>query len=206
MECEKIIQPAAAIEILQNPESKYLQTTLFNCIYCLFQNSFLSWIMNKYRYVSCKEKLREDAKDAFQNGVSVFYEKSQQKGFVLKSSLKTTIYSFGLFQLLAVFKKEKKLYGFHHYIKWVELFFEDDFIDVDQQDFIDEKEHCLIEAMNLLSKKQHEILRMKFYQKLKSREIAKQLNVTAGNIDNESAKAYKELRQILRKKLNSRLL
>ena len=108
--------------------------------------------------------------------------------------------------MLAVFKKEKKLYGFHHCIKWAELFFEDDFFDVDQQDFIDEKEHCLIEAMNLLSKKQHKILRMKFYQKLKSREIAKQLNVTAGNIDNESAKAYKELRQILRKKLNSRLL
>ena len=108
--------------------------------------------------------------------------------------------------MLAVFKKEKKLYGFHHYIKWVELFFEDDFIDVEQQDFIDEKENSLKEAMNLLPTKQHKILRMKFYQKLKSREIAKQLNVTAGNIDNESAKAYKELRQILRKKLNSRLL
>lgn len=61
--------------------------------------------------------------------------------------------------MLAVFKKEKKLYGFHHYIKWVELFFEDDFIDVEQQDFIDEKENSLKEAMNLLSKNS-----MKFYE------------------------------------------
>jgi len=79
---------------------------LFNCIYSLFQGSFIYWILHKYDNSTNKNKLWEDAKDAFQNGMMVLYRKSQEKGFNIKGNLKTTVYSFGLLQLLALFKKK----------------------------------------------------------------------------------------------------
>ncbi|MEO6729770.1 MAG: sigma factor-like helix-turn-helix DNA-binding protein [Ferruginibacter sp.] len=202
MECEEIIKPAVTIEVLQRPENKHLQARLFNCIYTLFQSNFLCWILNKYRHTRYKEKLWEDAKDAFQNGLSLFYLKSQQKEFTFRTSLKTTIFSFGFLQLLASFKKEKSAYGARHYIIWFELFFEDDFFEKERQELLDDKEHCLMTALAMLPKKHKDILIMKFFQKLKSREIATILNVTPGNIDNQSTKAYKELREILKSKFN----
>lgn len=202
MECEEIIQPTVAMEVLRRPEKKHLQARLFHCIYALFQGSFLSWILNKYRHNQHREKLWEDAKDAFQNGLSVFYLKSQQTGFTLKSSLKTTIYSYGFLQLLACFKKEKHAYGIKGYMDCLELIFEDGFLEKECHDLMNDREHCLMEALNMLPKKQREILLMKFFQKLKSRQIAEILEVSAGNIDNESTKAYKELREILKLKFN----
>lgn len=202
MECEEIIKLPVAIEILQKPEKKHLQANLFNCIYSLFQSSFLTWVFRKYSYNKNKQRLWEDAKDAFQNGLSTFYIKSQQKGFTLKSSLKTTIYSYGMLQLLAFFKKGKQVYDLEDYSKWFELFFDDEFLEKERQNFVDDREQCLIEALATLPNKQRDILCMKFFKKLKSKEIAEILRVTPGNVDNESAKAYKALREILKLKFN----
>jgi len=105
MDCREIIQPVVAIQILQTPGDRRLQK-LFNCIYSLFQGSFIYWILHKYDNSTNKNKLWEDAKDAFQNGMMVLYGKSQEKGFNIKGNLKTTVYSFGLLQLLALFKKK----------------------------------------------------------------------------------------------------
>ncbi len=105
MNCSEIIQPPVALEILQTPGAKRLQK-LFGCIYSLFQGSFIYWILHKYDNSTNKNKLWEDAKDAFQNGMMVLYGKSQEKGFNIKGNLKTTVYSFGLLQLLALFKKK----------------------------------------------------------------------------------------------------
>jgi RNA polymerase sigma factor (sigma-70 family) len=202
MECEKITQPANAIEIMQNPDKKHLQENLFNCIYTLFQGSFLNWIINKYSNVQSRQKLWEDAKDAFQNGVSAFYLKAQEKEFNMRASLKTIIFSFGLLQLLAFFKKDKLVYGINDYMKLLELFINDDFAEIEKQSILNEREVSLIEALSMLTEKQQQILLMKFFQKLRSKEIARILNVTAGNVDNESTKAYKELRSILKTKFD----
>jgi DNA-directed RNA polymerase specialized sigma24 family protein len=41
---------------------------------------------------------------------------------------------------------------------------------------------------------------MTFYGKLKSKQIAEELGVSVGNVDNEKTKAYKALRDILKSK------
>lgn len=196
MDCQEITQTAVALQIVQTREDSRLQR-LFNCIYTLFHGSFLTWILHKYAGNRYKDKLLEDAKDAFQNGLMAFYRKSQDKAFAITGSLKTTIYSFGLLQLLAFFKKEKRIYHDADYLDGLGLFFEDDFFEAERQALLNEKETELMQALYALPPKRREILILRFFEKLKSKQIAGRLNVTAGNVDNDAAKAYKELRALL---------
>ncbi|MFN2438245.1 MAG: sigma-70 family RNA polymerase sigma factor [Chitinophagaceae bacterium] len=201
MDCREIIQPVVALQIMQTPGDRRLQQ-LFHCIYSLFHGSFLNWILRKYSNGNAghKDKLWEDAKDAFQNGMMALYSKAQKKEFTIKGSFKTTIYTFGLLQLLALFKKEKTAYRSDDHAKCLDLFFEDDFLEKERHELFNEREIDLLEALKTLPKKQRDILVMKFFEKLKSKQIAEKLDVTAGNVDNDSTKAYKELRRILKSK------
>ncbi len=102
-ECEEITQVPVALTIMQTRGDKRLEK-LFSCIYSLFYKSFLKWILSKYSNKNVpKDKLLEDAKDAFENGLLTFYEKSKKNELNIKGSLKTVIYSFGLLQLFATF-------------------------------------------------------------------------------------------------------
>jgi hypothetical protein len=105
--CKEIIQPPVANTIMQAPEDKQLQE-LFHYIYTMFYHSFLSWIFYKFgSRCRSKSKLYEDAKDAFENGLIILYEKSIQDGLILNGNLKSTVYTFGLNQLLAYYKKDR---------------------------------------------------------------------------------------------------
>ena len=127
MECEKITEVSVAVTIMQTPGDTRLEK-LFNCIYSLFHASFLNWILNKYSSRNIlKDKLLEDAKDAFENGILALYEKSKKNELNIKGSLKTIIYSFGLLQLLAFYKKDKLVFGTSDYIDCVDLLFDNDF-------------------------------------------------------------------------------
>jgi len=201
MDCREIIQPPVALEILQTPGDRRLQN-LFGCIYSLFQGSFIYWILHKYDNSTNKNKLWEDAKDAFQNGMMVLYRKSQERGFNIKGSLITTVYSFGLLQLLALFKKEKIANRPGDYLKCLDLFFEDGLLENERHALFNEREIDLVKALKTLPKKQRDILVMKFFEKLKSKQIAEKLDVTAGNVDNDATKAYKKLRRILKSKFS----
>jgi RNA polymerase sigma factor (sigma-70 family) len=198
MDCQEITETSIALKIMQNEDARLLRPRLFHCIYALFQGSFLNWINSKYRHGSASEKLTEDAKDAFQNGVTAFFLKSQSKDFSIRGSLKTTIYSFGLLQLLAYFKKDKLKYGVSDYVKWYQLFIEDETEEKETRTFLNEKEHKLLDAIKHLPEKHQKILIMKFFEKLKSKEIAEILHVSPGNIDNETTKAFKALRNALK--------
>ena len=199
MECAEITQPRVALEIMQTPGDRRLQQ-LFSCIYSMFQGSFLNWVLHKYQGSRHKAKLWEDAKDAFQNGLMAFYHKSQKRELSIKGGLKTTIYSFGLLQLLAYFKKEKAAYRTGDYAKCFDLFFENDLLEQERHELLNERECDLMEALRTLPEKQRRILVMKFFEKLKSKQIAKKLHITPGNVDNDSTKAYRELRNILQSK------
>lgn len=196
MNCEEITQTAVALEIVQAPEDSRLQQ-LFHCIYTLFHGSFLAWILHKYPHSRYKDKLLEDAKDAFQNGLMAFYRKSRDKAFTIKGSLKTTIYSFGFLQLLAFFKKEKHVYHEADYEAGLRHFFEDDFFESERQQLLNEQELQLMRALYSLPEKKREILIRRFFEGQKSKQIAGTLHVTAGNVDNDAVKAYKQLRALL---------
>lgn len=201
MDCQEITQVSVALEIMQIQEKNYLRQNLFTCIYSLFQAGFLGWILSHFPHSRYKDKLWADAKDAFQNGLEAFFHKSQKEGFTIKGSLKTTIYSFGFLQLLAFFKKDPFVYGIDEQIKWFGLLIEDEFESKHGQADLNEKESFLIEALATLPKKQRDIILMKFFHKLKTKQIAELLEVSAGNVDNETTKAYKELRNALKPKL-----
>ena len=128
-------------------------------------------------------------------------EKSRQNELVINGSLKTTVYSYGLLQLLAKVKQEKsedkRRSG---YLTLINLFIEDGSIIKEMGDLFDEREKTLLEALNELPEKRRQILIMAFFDKLRSKEIAGKLGVSAGNVDNEKTKAYKALREILKTK------
>ncbi|MBD0297109.1 MAG: sigma-70 family RNA polymerase sigma factor [Flavisolibacter sp.] len=202
MDCREITEVPIALEIMQTPEDHRLQK-LFRCIYALFQGSFLRWIMRRYSHSRYKEKLWEDAKDAFQNGLMTLYSKIKGEEFEIKGSLRTTIYSFGLLQLLALFKKEKRAYSFDDYAQCFELLFEDMVLENEKHKLLNERECTLLNALSGLPKKQRTILIMKFFDKLKSKQIAERLDVSVGNVDNDATKAYKELRRVLTSEFSS---
>jgi len=203
MNCQEIIQVPVALEILKGPQSRVYQQ-LFHCIYELFQGSFIYWILKKYNNISSKEKLWNDAKDAFQMGIVKMIEKSRNNELTINGSLKTTVYSYGLLQLLAKVKKEKseekRKAG---YLTVIDLFIEDDGIVKETGNLFDEREKALLKALNELPQKRRQILLMAFYGKLRSKDIAGKLGVSAGNVDNEKAKAYKALRELLKSKFSS---
>jgi RNA polymerase sigma factor (sigma-70 family) len=203
MECSEITQVTIALEILQQPEKKDLQQRLFHCIYKLFHQSFLNWILGKYHFGSDKEKLYEDAKDAFQNGLATFYMKAQKKDFIINGSLKTTIYSFGLLQLLALFKKDKIVHDAPRYLSALQLLICNEMLEKEKERLLTERENALMECLDLIPEKQKNILMMKFFMKLRSRQISEILKITPGTVDNESAKAYKQLRKRLGEKLQA---
>lgn len=196
MNCQQLTQVPVALEIVQNSGDGRLQD-LFNCIYRLFQESFLGWIGKRYAAHPDKYAIREDAKDAFQNGVIAFYRRSQEKEFSIKGSLKTTLYSFGLLQLLALFKKEKKGRRYKIPLPEADLFLDDAFLEAERQQLLSEGEKRIVEALNGLPPKMREMLLLKFFEGLSAREIAALLHVSAGHVYNEGAKAYKLLRQTL---------
>jgi RNA polymerase sigma factor (sigma-70 family) len=203
MNCQQITQTMVALEILQTPGDNRLQS-LYHCIYSLYLDSFLGWILQRYTGHTQKDKLLEDAKDAFQNGILAFYIKASKEGFSIKGSIKTKIFSFGLLQLWASYKKDKHDYGARDYLNNPDLHLADTLLENEELGLLNEREQDLLEALTKLPEKQQKILSMKFFDKLKSKQIAEKLGVSAGYIDNESAKAYKTLRRMLKVKLSGK--
>src|SRR3954470_4521181 len=166
MNCQEITQAPVAIEIMKGPQNREYQQ-LFHCIYELFQGSFINWIFGKYNAVSSKEKLWNDAKDAFQMGIVKMVEKSRNNELTIPGSLKTTVYSYGLLQLLAKVKQEKseekRKAG---YLALINLLIEDDVFVKEIGDEFDEREQALLKALNELPEKRRQILIMTFYGKL----------------------------------------
>jgi RNA polymerase sigma factor (sigma-70 family) len=113
------------------------------------------------------------------------------------------VYSFGLLQLLAFLKKEKMVYKVRDYMDDLDSLFENDFLESERQELFDKKEKDLMEALlTRLPARQRDILFMRYFGKLRSRQIAEKLGISVGNVDNETAKAYKALRNILKVKQN----
>jgi hypothetical protein len=95
----------------------------------LLQGSFIKWIHGKYNNVSSKEKLFNDAKDAFQMGMLKIIEKARKNELAINGSLKTTVYSYGLLQLLTIVKQERSE-GKRQtvYITLIDLLIEHDYV------------------------------------------------------------------------------
>ena len=199
--CPDITKASVALEIIRTHDDRRLQQ-LFALIYSRYHDSFLSWILHTYPKTPYKDKLLEDAKDAFQNGMLTLFLKSKKEDLILTGSLKTTVYSFGFLQLLAIFKKERNIYGKVDYAECFSDFVEDDFIQREKSELLNKRRSDLMNALDELPQKKRNIVVMKFFDHLKSKQIAERLHVTAGNVDNDATRAYKELRTILQSKFS----
>ncbi len=76
-------------------------------------------------------------------------------------------------------------------------------LENEKHKLLNERECTLLNALSGLPKKQRTILIMKFFDKLKSKQIAERLDVSVGNVDNDATKAYKELRRVLTSEFSS---
>jgi RNA polymerase sigma factor (sigma-70 family) len=200
MNFQEITNPSVVLEIMQNPGDSRLPQ-LFHCIYSRFHDSFISWILNRYSNGGSNEKLQEDAKDAFQNGLLELFDKAKKKELCIKGSLKTVVYSFGLLQLLAALKKEKMVYKVRDCMDEFDALFANDLLESESQKLFDKKAKDLMEALlTRLPERQRDILFMRYFGKLRSRQIAEKLGISVRNVDTESARAYKALRNILNAK------
>ena len=196
-----IAKASVALEVMRTRDGRRLQQ-LFVWIYSSYYASFLSWILRLYSTTPYKDKLLEDAKDAFQNGMLALLLKSQTKDLILRGSLKTAVYSFAFHQLLAIFKREKNIYRNLDDADCLSRFVEDERIELERNALLNQRDKDLLNALARLPKKRHDILVMKFFDKLKSKQIAEKLHVTVGNVDNDSTRAYKELRIALQSKFS----
>lgn len=197
MNCLQITQAEEVLRIVQNPHDGRLQQ-LFSCIYRLFRESFVAWICGRFAANADKDRLREDAKDAFQNGLMAFYNKAQgNKEFTLGKSLKTVLYSYGWLQLMAFFKKQKGGHYRNAYLQGLQVLLEDETLEAERRQMLNEKETALLKAVGSLPPRTREILLLKFVEKLKSKEIGARLNLAPGSVDNEVSKGLKELRRML---------
>lgn len=202
MDCEQITQVSTALAIMQAPPDTRLEK-LFHCIYSMFLGSFLKFILNRYsNNTILRERLLENAKDAFQNGILAFYDKGKKNELNIKGSLKTTVYSFGRLQLLAIFKKDKIILGKDQFFESIDLWLDDESKENERQLFLNEREKILMGELRKLPLRQREIIIMKFFKNLSSKEIATKLGVTPGYVDNISTRVYKEMRKILMVKSN----
>ncbi|MDQ3193148.1 MAG: sigma-70 family RNA polymerase sigma factor [Bacteroidota bacterium] len=76
-------------------------------VYKLHRNEFIKWICNNH---ACSE---DEAKDAFQEAIIIFYNNIQQgKITELRSGVKTYLFSIGRFKILNGIKKGQRLVTF----------------------------------------------------------------------------------------------
>jgi RNA polymerase sigma factor (sigma-70 family) len=199
MDCRKLLQPAMAQKIIRDPQHEQFQA-LFHCINSL-EGNFVKWVLRNYSSYYNKEKLLEDARDAFRIAVFELYRKARRKGFKFTASVKTFLFQIALNQMRSMLRKQKHAY-ISIYAKEIEEVIIDDPPAKKQQETVEERERLVRSAIMHLSKTQVKIILLKFFNHMKSKQIAQALDVTVGNIDNHLSKAYKDLRNMLKDKLD----
>ena len=134
---------------------------------------------------------REDARDVFQDGLMVLYDKVEKGGFVLTSSLKTYLYSVCRFIWLRKLKKKKPQPVTNEQLERL----------IDEQDIetsiIEEERYLLYKAhLNQLGEKCQTILRL-FFRGEKMRAIAQQMDYTEKFAKNKKYLCTKQLLKMI---------
>ena len=217
MDCEEITKITTAQQALKSNDKRLIEQ-LYSCMYCCFKNKFINGIKMRDplpNMVIPKNEVEELAEEAFQAGVTKFYEHTLSKELEQKAnaSLYTVIKTFGEYQYMAIKKR-----------RWIELNRTEQ-LDVgegnqsDDEDAPDIKRHHisstaenagnwknlsddeLVEAISMLPKlKWRQVIVLHYFDNMGFTEIAERLQVSKGDVYNTLSHAKKELKEIIRKR------
>lgn len=221
MDCEEITKITTARQTLKSKDKRLIEQ-LYSCMYCCFKNKFINGIkMNDPlpNMIIPKNQVEEIAEEAFQAGVTKFYEHTLSKELEQKANatLYTVIKTFGEYQYMAIKKRRWiELNRVQQFDAWEGKQPDDDEYEGDTKareisivgenaDSYFNWKHLsndeLIEAISMLRKsKWRQVIVLHYFDDLKFTEIAERLHVSIGDVYNTLSQAKKELREIVRKR------
>jgi len=159
-------------------------------LYTAYREPFLQWALKHY---ACSI---EEAKDAYQHSILVFYEKLRQEQLtVLKSSIKTYLFAIGKNHLRERFRYRQK-----HTSNELVLLQHGEQFDVsmtnDTTDEDSEKIAKMQAILGQLGSKCQQILRLFYYEKKGMEEIAAKLSYSStGSAKNQKYKCLEQVRK-----------
>jgi len=144
-----------------------------------------------YKMVITNQGNKEDARDLFQEGMLVVIEKAQSPDFYLSSKMGTFLYSVCRRLWLNKINRQKNRENLHAEVPDIEI--ELPRINDEQS----EEEQLVTHLFRRLSESCREILRMRFFEKLKDKEIARQMSLSGADyVKTQRHRCMKQLKKI----------
>ena len=149
-----------------------------------------------YRLVMSNNGNEEDAKDLFQTGMIILYEKIKDNEYQKRSSLRTYFYSICRYQWLNQLKLAKRMKHFVDVARY-----EDSLEDVSLDDIetpLSEMQEILQKQFIRLDENCQKILIMFYYQNLSMHVIAERIGYTnAGNAKSQKYRCIQKLQGLM---------
>jgi hypothetical protein len=209
--CEELIKLSVVQQVIQYPvENRQLFEKVFSCIDKLFREAFIQGIIKINPKYNIK-KLTELAEEAFHEGLIIFLSKTKKMGLKQNAALGTIIFTYGLWQFMAIKKREfKNIVSFdeadltsEYSITMGEVICKDEiYWDEALKILLHENEYHLHQAIRLAKKEWQKILYWYYFDQINPSAIAAEMKVSEGHIYNILTKARKELKIILQQKIN----
>ena len=141
-----------------------------------------------YQYVLTNSGNHEEARDLFQEGIIVLYEKSLQSDFKLTSGIGTFLYAVCQKMWLNKLNRQKKRESLQDKIP--EQAEEKDLLNEETT----ERQYLLNQLFKKIGESCRKILMKKYYEKRKDKEIAEELNLSGA--DYVKTQRYRCLKQL----------
>jgi RNA polymerase sigma factor (sigma-70 family) len=150
-----------------------------------------------YQYVLTNNGNHEEARDLFQDGIIVLYEKSLKSDFKLTSSIGTFLYAVCQKMWLNKLNRQKKRESLQE--KVPEQAEDKDFLNEETT----EKQYLLGQLFKKIGESCRKILMKKYYEKRKDKEIAEELNLSGSDyVKTQRYRCLKQLKKLYKEMHN----
>ena len=150
-----------------------------------------------YQYVLTNSGNHEEARDLFQEGIIVLYEKSLQSDFKLTSGIGTFLYAVCQKMWLNKLNRQKKRESLQE--KVPEQTEDKDFLNEETN----ERQYLLAQLFKKIGESCRKILIKKYYEKRKDKEIAEELNLSGSDyVKTQRYRCLKQLKKLYKEMHN----
>jgi RNA polymerase sigma factor (sigma-70 family) len=166
------------------------------------RNNILEYVYQQfypmiYKYVITNNGNAEEARDIFQDGIVVLYEKSLQPDFRLTASIGTFLYSVCRNLWRNKLNRQKSRETLQ------EIFPEQPEEEDIMNEETTERQHILRQLFQKIGEGCRNILMKKFYEKRKDKEIAEELNLSGSDyVKTQRYRCLKQLKKLYDEMIN----
>jgi RNA polymerase sigma factor (sigma-70 family) len=205
-ECDELTQIPVVQQAFNEPGERSLLEKIFKCINSMFRVKLINRIVNNFHDFGRQVELEQMAKDAFQDGLTVFFTKTNINGLRNEAKLETIIHSYVIMQFMKL-RQERLRHATalidERTLTIGEIFCVDEHVwDSVCKVYFTEKQYKLHKAIRMLKTEWQKILYWVYFDGLSSKEIAIKLKIKPGSVDNILTKARRQLKEILISKFN----